>query len=113
MIVSEVEESILDRDIADLVAEKYSAFAISSNARAIPDLRDGMKPVYRRILFTAKQVAPSSRGTVKSASIVGQALAFYHPHGNVSVYDAMARMTKDYINNIPYIHGQGKLTQYS
>ena len=73
--MTEVVENIVDCDIADLVADKYGAFAISSNARAIPDLRDGMKPVYRRILFTAKQVAPSSRGTVKSASVVGQTLA--------------------------------------
>ena len=73
--MTEVVDNIIDGSIKDLVQEKYATFAISSNARAIPDIRDGMKPVYRRILYTAKQVAPSSRGTVKSASIVGQALA--------------------------------------
>ena len=70
-----LEEVIIDKEIVGLFAEKYANFAVSSNARAIPDIRDGLKPIHRRILFTSKQCAPSMRGTVKSASIVGQCLA--------------------------------------
>ena len=69
------EETIIDHDLTELFRTKYAAFATSSNARAIPDARDGLKPIHRRILYTAKQHAPSSRATVKSASIVGQCLA--------------------------------------
>lgn len=100
-------ETILDREIIGLFRSKYAAFAVSANARAIPDARDGLKPVARRILYTAKQDAPSTRGTVKSAAIVGSALGRYHPHGDASVYDAMARMTRDFQNTVPLIFGHG------
>ena len=69
------EETIIHRDLRELFESKYAAFAVSSNARAIPDARDGLKPIHRRLLYTVFQHAPSSRATVKSASIVGQCLA--------------------------------------
>lgn len=101
------EETIIDHDLTELFRTKYAAFAMSSNARAIPDARDGLKPIHRRILYTAKQHAPSSRATVKSASITGLCLASYHPHGDASVYDAASRMTRDFLNTVPLIYGQG------
>lgn len=104
----EPQENIIDRELAELFRTKYGAFAVSSNARAIPDARDGLKPIHRRLLYEAKQSAPSSRSTVKSAAIVGGVLGRYHPHGDASVYDAMARMTRDFANNVPLIYGHGK-----
>lgn len=104
----EATENIIDKDLTELFRNKYGAFAMSSNARAIPDARDGLKPIHRRILYEAKQSAPSSRGTVKSAAIVGGVLGRYHPHGDASVYDAMARMTRDFQNNVPLVYGHGK-----
>ena len=101
------EETILDRELTELFRTKYTTFAMSSNARAIPDARDGLKPVHRRILYETKQSAPSSRSTVKSAAIVGSVLGRYHPHGDASVYDAMSRMTRDFLNNVPLIYGHG------
>jgi DNA gyrase subunit A len=95
-MTTETQETILDRELTDLFRTKYTTFAMSSNARAIPDARDGLKPVHRRLLYTAKQTAPSSRSTVKSAKIVGDTLGNFHPHGDASVYDAMARMTRDF-----------------
>jgi DNA gyrase subunit A len=102
-------ETVIDRELTELFRTKYATFASSANARAIPDARDGAKPIHRRLLYTAKQYAPSSRATVKSASIVGQCLAGYHPHGDASVYDAMTRMTRDFSNNVPLIYGHGNM----
>ena len=99
--------TIIEHEASDLMRDKYSAFAASSNARAIPDMRDGLKPVHRRVLYTAKQDAPSSRQTVKSATIVGSCLGKYHPHGDVSVYDAMSRMTRDFVATMPLVFGHG------
>ena len=105
----EPQENIIDRELADLFRTKYGAFAVSSNARAIPDARDGLKPIHRRLLYQAKSSAPSTRGTVKSAKIVGDTLGNYHPHGDASVYDAMTRMTRDFQNNVPLIYGHGNM----
>src|SRR5271165_870937 len=76
--------------------------------RAIPDIRDGLKPVHRRILFSAYEqgLVPTS-GYRKSASIVGDVLAKYHPHGDMSVYDAMVRLAQGFSMRYPLIDGQG------
>jgi DNA gyrase subunit A len=104
-----MNEKILNKEITNLFKTKYAMFAISSNARSIPSAKDGFKPVHRRILYQAKQTAPSSRGTVKSASIVGGCLANYHPHGDSSVYDAMCRMARVFVNQLPYIQSHGNV----
>jgi DNA gyrase subunit A len=70
----EPQETIIDTDLAGMFRTKYGAFAMSSNARAIPDARDGLKPIHRRLLYQIKSSAPSSRSTVKSAKIVGDTL---------------------------------------
>jgi DNA gyrase subunit A len=105
---NEIEHGeIIDGDLTELFKSNYTKFALSANARAIPDARDGCKPVHRRILLTAKTTAPSSRNTIKSARIVGTTLAEYHPHGDASVYDALCRMTQNFANNLVLIQGQG------
>ncbi len=105
----EPQENIIDKELTELFRSKYAAFAASSNARAIPDARDGLKPIHRRLLYQAKSSAPSTRSTVKSAKIVGDTLGNFHPHGDASVYDAMTRMTRDFQNNVPLIYGHGNM----
>jgi DNA gyrase subunit A len=76
--------------------------------RALPDVRDGMKPVHRRIVYVMDKmgIGPSSK-TVKSAQIVGEVMGKYHPHGDSSIYDAMVRMAQDWVERYPLVQGQG------
>ncbi len=95
-IEDEVRRSFLD----------YSMSVIIS--RALPDVRDGLKPVHRRILYAMQQEGLlSSRGYSKSAGVVGEVLKHYHPHGDSAVYDSMVRMAQDFSLRYPLIDGQG------
>ena len=77
-------------------------------SRALPDVRDGLKPVHRRILFTMKEGGyDSSKPFKKSARIVGDVMGKYHPHGGEAIYDAMVRMAQDFSMRLPLIEGQG------
>jgi DNA gyrase subunit A len=77
-------------------------------ARALPDVRDGLKPVHRRILFAAQEGGMvAGRPYRKSAKIVGDVMGNYHPHGDSAIYDALARMTQDWSMRVPLIDGQG------
>ena len=85
---------------------RYSMSVIVS--RALPDVRDGLKPVHRRILFSMQKNGIRSGGkTVKSARIIGDVMGKYHPHGNMAIYDAMARLAVDWSTRYLLIHGQG------
>ncbi len=75
--------------------------------RALPDVRDGCKPVHRRILYVMNDVAPATRATVKSARIVGEVMGKYHPHGDSSIYEAMVRMGQDFSMGEMLVQGQG------
>ena len=76
--------------------------------RALPDVRDGLKPVHRRILFTLQQMGLyPNRATRKCARIVGEVMGKYHPHGNLAVYDALVRLAQDWSMRYPLIFGQG------
>lgn len=89
--------------------ESYIDYAMSVIvSRALPDARDGLKPVHRKILYTMHQAGLThSAKFLKSAAIVGDALGKYHPHGDASVYDAMARMAQDFLMRYPLVDGQG------
>src|SRR5678809_727527 len=77
-------------------------------ARAIPDARDGLKPVHRRVLHGMNELGVQyNKGYKKSARIVGEVLGKYHPHGDQSVYDAMARMAQDFSVRYEVVDGQG------
>ncbi|MGE4218591.1 MAG: DNA gyrase subunit A, partial [Alphaproteobacteria bacterium] len=77
-------------------------------SRALPDVRDGLKPVHRRILFAMKQNGyDSTKPYRKSARIVGDVMGQYHPHGDSAIYDAMVRMAQDFSMRLPLIDGQG------
>jgi DNA gyrase subunit A len=95
--------------IEDEVKTDYLNYAMSVIvARALPDVRDGLKPVHRRLLYAMDELGlrPGS-GTKKSARIVGDAMGKYHPHGDLSLYDALVRMAQDFSLRYPLVHGQG------
>lgn len=96
-------------EIEDQLRSSYLDYAMSVIVgRALPDIRDGLKPVHRRILHAMNERAwRSDRSYVKSAKIVGEVIGNYHPHGDAAVYDTMVRMAQDFSMRIPLIDGQG------
>lgn len=100
---------IRQRSIESEMQESYLDYAMSVIVmRALPDVRDGLKPVHRRILYAMRSMGlrPSAK-TTKSAKIVGEVLGKYHPHGDQSVYDAMVHMAQDFAMRYPLVKGQG------
>ncbi len=97
------------REIAQEMQESYLDYAMSVIvSRALPDVRDGLKPVHRRILFAMHELGLTQGAKFrKSAAVVGEVLAKYHPHGDIPVYDALARMTQDFVLRYPLVDGQG------
>lgn len=105
----QVQKGIVARNISQEMRESYLDYAMSViTSRALPDVRDGLKPVHRRILYTMHRLGltPGSRFR-KSALVVGDVLGKYHPHGDVAVYDAMVKMAQDFSMRYPLIMGQG------
>ncbi|MEX0869834.1 MAG: DNA gyrase subunit A [Candidatus Spechtbacterales bacterium] len=95
-LVTEMQDSYLDYAMSVIVA------------RALPDVRDGLKPVHRRILYTMHEMGLSSGSRYrKSAAVVGDVLGKYHPHGDAAVYDTMARLAQDFNMRYPLVDGQG------
>jgi DNA gyrase subunit A len=103
-------ENIQTVSISKETHERYLRYALSViTSRALPDVRDGLKPVQRRILYTMYndlRLHFDSR-PVKSARIVGEVMGKYHPHGDSAIYDAMVRMAQDWVLRLPLVHGQG------
>lgn len=106
---SKVEDNIIQLDFAEEMKTSYRDYAVSVIvARALPDVRDGLKPVQRRILYAMNQLGLSPDGPYrKSARIVGDTMGKYHPHGDSSIYDALVHMTEDYSLNAPLVDGHG------
>lgn len=107
--LKESEKGIISRNISSEMKESYLDYAMSViTMRALPDVRDGLKPVHRRILFAMDEIGlHAGAKTRKSAKITGDVTGNYHPHGNVSVYDAMVKMAQDFSYRYPLIIGQG------
>jgi DNA gyrase subunit A len=101
--------NVIDRNISSEMRESYLDYAMSViTSRALPDVRDGLKPVHRRILFTLHEMGlTASAKTRKSAAITGEVLGKYHPHGDIAVYDAMVKLAQDFVMRYPLIIGQG------
>src|SRR5688572_31524154 len=95
--------------IDDEMASSYLAYSMSVIVgRAIPDIRDGLKPVHRRVLYSMhEQGIRAGSPYKKSARVVGDVLGKYHPHGDASVYDALVRMAQDFSMRYPLVDGQG------
>ncbi len=95
--------------LREALEERYLAYALSTiTARALPDARDGLKPVHRRILYAMRQLRlDPGAGFKKSARVVGDVIGKYHPHGDQSVYDALVRLAQDFAVRYPLVEGQG------
>src|SRR5512136_289539 len=104
-----VSEKTIPVDIEDEMRGSYIDYSMSVIvARALPDVRDGLKPVHRRVLFGMSELGlASNRAYKKSARIVGEVLGKYHPHGDSAVYDTMVRMAQDFSLRYPLVDGQG------
>jgi len=107
---SEPPPPILDTSLADEAQRRYLNYALSViTSRALPDLRDGLKPVQRRILYAMLHdlhLGPDAKYR-KSAAVVGDVMGKYHPHGDVSIYDAMVRLAQDFVMRAPLVAGHG------
>jgi len=101
--------NVIPRSISQEMRESYLDYAMSViTARALPDVRDGLKPVHRRILYAMHESGlTASAKTRKSATVVGDVIGKYHPHGDVAVYDAMVKMAQNFTMRYPLIIGQG------
>ncbi len=102
-------DSIVDAPFDSALSERYLVYALSTiTARSLPDLRDGLKPVHRRLLWAMRQLKlDPSQAFKKSARVVGDVIGKYHPHGDQSVYDAMVRLAQDFSLRYPLVEGQG------
>src|ERR687884_11862 len=102
-------ERILPRLIDEEIKESFINYSMSVIvSRALPDVRDGLKPVHRRVLYAMNELGlVPGRPYKKSATVVGDVLGKYHPHGDTSVYDALVRMVQDFSLRYPLVDGQG------
>jgi topoisomerase-4 subunit A len=100
---------IVDQQMADILGEKYLAYALSTiMSRSLPDVRDGLKPVHRRVLYAMRELnLASTTPPRKSAQVVGSVIGKYHPHGDTAVYDTMVRLAQDFSSRYPLVDGQG------
>src|SRR5476651_1880605 len=104
-----IPDEIRSETLSKALAERYLAYALSTiTQRALPDVRDGLKPVHRRILF-GMRLLRLDPGTAfkKSAKVVGDVMGSYHPHGDQAIYDALVRLAQDFSQRYPLINGQG------
>ena len=111
----EPADRILDTAFADALSDRYLVYALSTiTARSLPDVRDGLKPVHRRLLWAMRLLKMEPDGTVrngtafkKCARVVGDVMGKYHPHGDQSIYDAMVRLAQEFSLRYPLVDGQG------
>ncbi|BCW89084.1 DNA topoisomerase 4 subunit A [Alphaproteobacteria bacterium SO-S41] len=102
-------DDVRDEPLARALGDRYLAYALSTiTSRALPDVRDGLKPVHRRILFAMSRLGLNPTSPFKkSATVVGEVIGKYHPHGDQSIYDAMVRLAQDFAARYPIVDGQG------
>jgi topoisomerase-4 subunit A len=107
--MSDIFDQIVDAPFDDALSQRYLVYALSTiTARSLPDLRDGLKPVHRRLLWGMRllKLDPAS-GYKKCARVVGDVMGKYHPHGDQSIYDAMVRLAQSFSLRYPLVDGQG------
>jgi topoisomerase-4 subunit A len=107
--MADTKDDIRHEQLSDALAERYLAYALSTiTQRALPDARDGLKPVHRRILFGMQRLRLDPNAAFKkSAKVVGDVMGSFHPHGDQAIYDAMVRLAQDFSVRYPLIEGQG------
>jgi DNA gyrase subunit A len=106
---AEITPQIYDVDVADEMRDSFLEYAYSViYSRALPDARDGLKPVQRRILYQMSQMGlRPDKGHVKSARVVGEVMGRLHPHGDGAIYDALVRMAQPFTLSLPFLDGHG------
>jgi len=104
-----IAEDIRETRLADALSERYLSYALSTiMSRSLPDVRDGLKPVHRRLLYAMRQLKlDPETGFKKCARVVGDVIGKYHPHGDASVYDALVRLAQEFAQRYPLVDGQG------
>ncbi|MDE2184721.1 MAG: DNA topoisomerase IV subunit A [Alphaproteobacteria bacterium] len=109
MTATPVKDDIRPEPLASALSERYLAYALSTiTQRALPDARDGLKPVHRRLLHAMRLLGLNPQaGFKKCARVVGDVIGKYHPHGDQAVYDAMVRLAQDFAVRYPLVEGQG------
>jgi topoisomerase-4 subunit A len=100
---------IVEEPMGEALSRRYLAYALSTiTNRALPDVRDGFKPVHRRILYAMHQMRLNPQAAArKCAKVVGEVMGGYHPHGDASIYDALVRLAQDFAQRYPLVDGQG------
>ncbi len=100
---------VFDNPVTTEIEESYLEYAYSViHSRALPDARDGLKPVHRRILYSMYESGyRPNHAYVKSSRVVGDVMGRYHPHGDTAIYDAMVRLAQDFSMNVPLVDGHG------
>jgi topoisomerase-4 subunit A len=103
------DEAVIEEHIDDALSTRYLAYALSTiTQRALPDVRDGLKPVHRRILYAMRQLKLNPENAHKKcARIVGDVMGQYHPHGDASIYDALVKLSQTFSTRYPLVDGQG------
>lgn len=103
------EKQIIDQPMGEILSDRYLSYALSTiMSRSLPDVRDGMKPVHRRLMYAMYQLKLNpNQQPKKSARVVGDVIGKYHPHGDTAVYDAMVRLAQDFSQRYPLVDGQG------
>ncbi len=101
--------SIIEQPLSEIISQRYLSYALSTiTGRALPDVRDGLKPVHRRLLYAMHELRLNPENSPKkSARVVGDVIGKYHPHGDTAVYDAMVRLAQDFAVRYPLVDGQG------
>ena len=109
MTVVSPPEEVRDTALSEALSERYLAYALSTiTARSLPDVRDGLKPVHRRLLYAMQQLRLNpDQGFKKCARVVGDVIGKFHPHGDQSVYDALVRLAQSFAARYPLVDGQG------
>ena len=103
------EHQVIDQPMGEILSDRYLSYALSTiMSRSLPDVRDGLKPVHRRLMYAMYQLKLSpTQPPKKSARVVGDVIGMYHPHGDSSIYDAMVRLAQDFAQRYPLVDGQG------
>jgi len=107
--MSDTSTGFIKAEFAEALSQRYLAYALSTiTSRSLPDVRDGLKPVHRRLLFAMRQLKlDPDQGYKKSARVVGDVMGKFHPHGDAAIYDAMVRLAQDFAMRYPLVDGQG------
>ncbi|NQE64983.1 DNA topoisomerase IV subunit A [Caulobacter sp. RHG1] len=102
-------DRILDEPLTEALSRRYLAYALSTiGSRALPDVRDGLKPVHRRVLYAMSNMRLNPESAArKCAKVVGEVMGNFHPHGDQSIYDALVRLAQEFSQRIPLVEGQG------